>query len=301
MKVIKPVTITDAMLVSTTVAEPAAGETVWDGAHTYIVGDEIVSTTSHRRYASLVGSNMGNDPATDDGTKWSDLGPTLRWAMFDNEVNTQSTGTTALTVELAPGIVNSLAVMEMVGTQLDVTMTDGHAGPEIYSASFPLDTSSILDWYGYFFEPFRQRKSVVLQDLPPYASGHITVEVSSSGDVAIGQCIVGTVYPLGPASTGIQAGIHDYSKKVTDADTGVVSLDVRKYAKTLKAMFKVPTGGIDAVHQVLEDLRAVPAVWIADDKGTYDALTVFGFYTDFSLTVAYAQTSFYNLEIEGMI
>jgi hypothetical protein len=304
MKFIKPVTITEAMLVDTSVAEPDASDVAqWVGSSSYVVGDIRCQSgpgSVHRKYQCLVNTTSATPPE-DDPVTWEDIGPTLRWAMFDNEINTQTTDTDDLTVSIAPGIVNSLAVLEMVGTQLDVTMTDGHGGPTIYTASFPLDTSEILDWYGYFFEPFRQRRSVVLTDLPPYLSGEITVKVSGTGTVAIGQCIAGTVYALGPAATGIQAGIHDYSKKTTNDETGVVSLEVRKFAKTLTATFKVPAGGLDAVHQLLEDARATPVVWIADDKGTYDALTVFGFYRDFSMTLAYPQWAFYQLEIEGMI
>ena len=44
--ILKPTPITDAMLASCTVAEPAAGETAWTSAGTYALGDNCIRTTT---------------------------------------------------------------------------------------------------------------------------------------------------------------------------------------------------------------------------------------------------------------
>lgn len=56
LEVIKPVTLTAAMLTSSTVLEPdtATGEEAWSSTKTYTQTDVVVSTTTHRQYRSLV-------------------------------------------------------------------------------------------------------------------------------------------------------------------------------------------------------------------------------------------------------
>ena len=52
MRALPPITITPAMLTSTTCAEPSAGEAAWSASASYKGGDRVISTTSHRTYES---------------------------------------------------------------------------------------------------------------------------------------------------------------------------------------------------------------------------------------------------------
>lgn len=307
MKVIDPLTVTDAMLISSTVAEPASGETAWSGATAYTVGQIALRTATHRLYRRLVAGTTATAPELDvagvagvTAPNWEDYAPSRRWAMFDQEINTATTDASSLTVVLAPGICNSLALLELVGSSVTITVTDGAGGPTVYTRTVALDTSLVTDWYQYFFEPFSTLGTLVLNDLPPYANARITVALTGLGTVALGQCIAGSVYPLGLTQLGVSAGIRDYSRKEVDPVTGAVSLERRKFSRTLRARFSIEPGAVNAVHARLSNLRAKPCVWIADDDRQLDPLVVFGFYKDFSLDVAYAARHFYSLDIEGM-
>lgn len=55
MKVIKPITITPAMVTSSTAAEPGTGENAYNALTDYSVGDEVIRTETHRVYVSLRG------------------------------------------------------------------------------------------------------------------------------------------------------------------------------------------------------------------------------------------------------
>ena len=57
-------------------------------------------------------------------------------------------------------------------------------------------------------------------------------------------------------------------------------------------------GQVDAVQKFLAGIRATPAIWQGD--GDYAALWIYGFYKDFSLTIAYPTISNLSLEIEGL-
>lgn len=311
MIVLDPVTIGAAQLVSSTAAEPSGGDpSPWSAATAYAVNALAYRSTTHRIYRRLVAGTTATIPENDIAgypgvttPNWEDYLPTNRWACFDQEVNTQTVQASGpLTVTIAPGvIVNGLTLLEMVGDSVTVSMTDGAAGPTVYTRTVSLVTSLVTDWFQYFFEPFTQQGTLVLLDLPPYLNGRITVSLTGSGAVKLGGLVVGTVYPIGKAQLGASAGILDYSSKKVDDTTGVVKLVKGKYRKTMRVQLQVENGAINKVHDVLTGLRATPVVWVGvEDSSDYLPLVVFGFFKDFSLSVAYPSCSYYSLEIEGM-
>ena len=298
MKVITPVVLTDAMLISSTAPEPAAGETLWNAATAYAVGDLVYRAGVHRRYRRLVAGTTATVPE-DDTVNWAYIGGTNRWAMFD-DTSAATVLASPLTVVLAPGIINSLAILGLVGTQITVSMLDAPAGATVYSETVSLETSVVEDWYSYFFEPFSTRQAVVLTDLPPYTNCRLTISLTGAGSVSMAHCIVGTLYTLGATSYGASAGIRDYSRKTTDEETGVVTLERRRFQKTLRAQFKLPDGAVNVVQQRIEALRATPVVWLGDNGAGIEPLIVYGYYRDFSLQLQGWNESYYQLEVEGM-
>lgn len=305
MRVIKPVQITEDLLISSSVAEPSGSDpAAWSNSVSYVVDDFVYVAATHRVY-KCIANNTGTDPVVNSAlptpTAWTDYGPTNRWAMFDQEVNTQSTGDSPLSVVLQPGIVNAIALLELVGTQAVVTMRDELGGAVVYTRTAVLERSSVLDWSAYFFEPFQQLASLVLTDLPSYLNGAIYVDITGTGAPKCGALIVGRVYSLGGTEHGVQAGIRDYSRKEVDETTGVTSLQLGKFSKRMQARMCLESNAVNGVQSLLTSLRATPCVWIGDDSGAYDALVVFGFYRDFRLDVAYPTLTYCSLDIEGML
>lgn len=300
MKVLRPVAITDSMLISSTVPEPDGAETAWDSGTTYGEGDEVYLASTHRLYRSKQAANTNKAPATESDW-WLDIGGTNRWAMFDDYVSTLSSDTTTLEVTVAPGLVDALFLYGMVGETAEVVMRDGLGGPVVYTRSLTLQAPNMSDWYAYYFEPNRQIPIFALTDLPPYLNAHITVTIEGTGTVSCGLCQPGRTYYIGQTFAGARAGIRDYSRKTTDADTGFTVLEQRKYAKTLDATVRIERQRMSDVHQQLEDLRATACAWIADDTAQITPLSVYGFYRDMYLTVQYATFGVYTLQIEGMV
>lgn len=301
MRVIKPIPITDANFVSSTTSE--GGNPEW------AIGDTFALAATckylHRVYRSLQAGNIGNAPNVVNSLWWVDIGPTTQWAMFDNEVNTQTTGTGTLTVVVKPGYVNAVALLGLTGHSISVTIRNGLSGPIVYGPHTQLlDGTVVSDYYEYFFEPRIGLSEVVLTNLPPYADAHITVSViglnPATSPVACGVLTVGTTYLLGEAEYGATAGITDYSKKDTD-EFGITTFVKRNFSKQVNVNLNLPNAKINKVQRVLADLRATPCVWIGVETPGYEPLTVFGWYRDFSINVAYPTTSFCSLEIEGMI
>ena len=295
MKVVKPTTLTAAMLVSTDAAETY---TAWNAATAYALNDIVLRTTTERLYQRLVAGTTATAPESDT-TNWLDIAPSNKWAMFDGEISTATTKSTSLTVVLKPGYVNSLALFGLVGSNLAVTVRDALAGNIVYTLSQDLDGTIIADWYQYFFEPVVQLAEVVLTDLPPYGDAHITVALTGTGTVECGICLVGTFYTLGDTQYGASVGIIDYSRKVTD-EFGVTTFVRRAYSKRMSAKLMLDNVQMNKVQRVLADLRATPCAWIGADDVTYAPLVVYGFYKDFSIEVAYPTASYCSLEVEGL-
>ncbi len=296
MKVIKPITLTSAMLVSSTA--PETDYAAWNAATAYAIGDYCIRTSTHRVYRRLIAGTTATAPES-DGVNWIDYSPTNTWAMFDSTVSTQTAIASPLTVVIKPGICNSLALFGLEGTTLDTTVRDGLAGPVVYTKSVTLDGTTITDWYQYFFEPPVQLQEVVMTDLPPYSNAHITITVTGGSTCKVGALCVGTWYDLGLVQYGCSVGIQDWSIKSTDA-FGTTSFIERAYSKTMSVRPVINKGDFNRVSQLLTSLRAKPSVWVGTDAAGYEPLTIFGFPKSFSIDVAYSTTVLCSLEIEGL-
>lgn len=295
MKVISPIQITSGMVTSTNATETYS---TYNPATSYALAAKVVY--GNFIYESLVAANVGNQPDISP-TKWLEAGPSNKWAMFDNKVDTQTTRTTPLTVVITPAIItNSLSILNVDAVTVTVNITDGPTGPTVYSKSINLDDTIILDWYMYFFEPYDFRTDIVLTDIPPYSGSVITVSViKTAGTSAVGKLLLGNVITLGLTQYGASAGIRDYSVKETDA-FGNTSFVVRAFSKRMQAQVFLENSSLNYIVKTLTSLRAVPAVWIGSEDTDLQPLIVYGFYRDFNIDISYPTTSLCSIEIEGL-
>jgi hypothetical protein len=301
MKLIRPVTLTDATLISSTVAEPSGSDpSVWSSGTTYALDALAYRASTHRIYQSLQAGNTANTPESSP-TWWAEVSGTNKWAMFDTGVSSATSGTSPLTVVIKPGFVDSLVLIGCVGDTVTVTIRDGLAGAIVFGPAAYTLTATVSDWYGYFVSPTRYIPMVLLSDLPIYLDAHITVTIAGSGTVSCAMCIPGQSFIIGDSQYGVGIGIRDYSRKLTNETTGIVTLEQRKFAKTMTAQVRLDSAQYAEVQEALESLRATPCVWIADKTGDISPLTVYGFYKDFRLVVDYPTSGVYSLEIEGMV
>lgn len=297
MKIIKPITYDVSMLLSSNAVE---SNPAW-AIGTIYAKDALVDYGTFI-YISLVNSNLGNQPDISP-TQWLLVGPDNIHAMFDEQVSTVTTSSSPLEVSVEPGeIFNSIAFINIQNaTNLEVEVTDGVAGPVIYTQDISLDDTIIVDWYGYFFEPYTFKTDVVLTDIPPYSTGVINMTLSTgSGDVGLGNFVFGNVYELGLTQLGANVGIRDYSVKQTD-EFGNATFVGRAFSKRMEASVYVENTKIRLVSRILTDVRATPCVYIGSDISDYSPLVVYGFYKDYNIDIAYPSHSLMRVEVEGLI
>ncbi len=293
MKMLRPLTITDALLTSSSVAE--ADFAVWSAATTYAVGDKVIK--AHRIWQSVVASNLNHAPDTSGVSYWVDVGPTNRWAMFDTTVGTKTTATDSLSVTLTPGRIDSIAVLTATCAEVEIAVQVG--SETVYSRTESMiDSGVIIDWFGYFFDEPVPRSDLVLTDLPVYGEGVLTVTLSGSGAIACGALIVGRQAEIGNVLQSPTVGIIDFSS-ITRDDFGNPTLVKRSFSKRCDVKLALTRAQVDYVYALLADYRATPMVWIGGENA-YQSLIVFGYYKDFEIDIAFPTLSYCTLSIEGM-
>lgn len=127
MYIIRPTTITDAMLHSTNV--PESDYTEYNEGTPYSVGDYCIITTTgtHNIYLSLKNTNIGNYPPDNlIGTDpyWFDCGKTNRWKPFDEVVGSQASQSEMATWVLSPGLIDSISIMQVEATEIQITLAN---------------------------------------------------------------------------------------------------------------------------------------------------------------------------------
>lgn len=297
MKVIKPMTIADANLVSSSVAETDFA--AWSSGSTYALGDKVILTSTHRIYQSLQAGNTNHNPTDAASVWWGDIGPTNRWAMLDGKVSTQTSDTDSIEIVLAPGVASDGLALLNLDAVTTVTVTVTSDAVEVYSSVQDM-TGIVSDWSEYFFDPIEFKTDITFDDLPFYADAEITVLLEGSGTIACGVLVLGRVHDLGITRMGAKLGITDYSKKESDEFGNPVGIVQRAFAKRFSVDLVLDRARVDPVARLLASLRATPAVWIGDETNYYTSLIAYGFYKQFEETIAYYSHSLCALEIEGL-
>lgn len=317
-RLIRPVAITDAMLINSTVPETMA--TAYVPGTTYAAGDRVGVTTGtaqivyqslqagnvgrtpasspawwkplgtvyapyaagttyalgaivssitanvHELYESQANSNAGN-PLTDAG-KWLRRSATNRWNLFDKAVNSQTVAPNSISVTIAPGLVNTVTMLNVSGST--ATVEQSISG---YSKTINLVRHEVLNWYDFYYEEPIRQGDVVFDGIPPFAAASLTVTIDNAGlDAAIGLLAVGKSRTIGTTQWGVTGGVLDYSTPVTDK-YGNTTMFKRANAKRLNFDVRIPMGFEDEAFRLLTLYTAVEMVVIGS--------------TDYSMTFSY--------------
>lgn len=297
--------VTGAGLIYSNIAETDHSQ--WVSGTTYQVGDRVIRTTAltHSIYERVV-AGAGTTAPEADAINWIRVGPTNRWAAFDDSPSTLSSNTEYLTYILKPGAINSIALLELEGTEVAINLyADG--AQQYFGYNDLLNTENIGNWYEYFYEPFYYQTNLAvsdlvnasLLDLPQYGDTILCITVRKAGSTAkVGIVATGLVYELGKTQNGMSVGIVDYSRKDTDAYGNTVLIR-RKFSRRIRATFFLYSSKVDVVANLLTQYRATPVVWIGADAN-YSSLVVYGFYRDWDIGIPNNIGSSCSIEIEGL-
>jgi len=303
MRLIRPTTITPAMITACNVAEDDYPD--WVGGTTYTAVTSWV-LHNHKIYQCLITHTTAAEPdlncapVVTVSPKWLDAGYDNRWKMFDEKVGSQTAQATSITLSIAPGLIDSIAFLDLEAASIDIVMTDPVEGV-VYTESIDLVMKTyIIDAYSYFFEPIILDDTVVLLGIPPYPNASIDISITNTGGTAkVGTLVLGTKHDIGDTQLRPSIGIIDYSVKTKD-EWGNYSVTVREYSKTMACSVSIDKDLVDFQQRTLASYRGVPIIWVGLDQG-YSCMVIYGFFNDFKIVLETLSYSICNIEIEGLV
>lgn len=277
-------------------------EVAWASGTTYgasTAASPVYVYYLHRIYESLQGSNTGNSPIAHP-EYWEDIGPSLRYAMFDTLRNTATVGASPITAVITPGVrVNAAAVLGVVADSVRLQMTS--AGASVYDETASLVSRTAFDWYEYFFKTFSQSNSYLFRDLPPYSNGVITATFTrASGNVEVGALCIGTELDLGITQKSAENDTRNFSTIDFD-DFGNAVLTQRRAVPKTNQTVLADSANLPDILAARVALNAVPAVWagLTDNTGDYfPSLLILGVYTQFKITPQPPDKAVLTLELQ---
>lgn len=307
LKIIQPIALTEEMMPTMVVPDVGSVESTnvpenehdaWDDGTSYDA--EVRVIFEHNVYESLQGSNTGKTP-DEQPLWWVKVGPTNRWAPFDQSPSTVCTYPEQIWHTITPGIIiNAVAVLGVSALTVRVVVTDPADGVVYDETKGVAGVIDSPDWWTYFFGDVSGVTDALFLDLPTYGSAAITIEIDAGeGEASVGTIILGRLrLPDLAVQYGVELGIVDFSRKERD-DFGAIQLVQRGFARRAEFPCYCATSSVDNVVNLLAALRSTPCVWI----GTEKTLTtiVYGWYNDFSIQISYPQISYCSLEVEGLV
>lgn len=273
-------------------------ETAW-AAGTYGLGTRRYDPATFDLYEVVVASTTDSPTAgyAKDPKTWDRVGKVNRYACFDNIVGNPTVGTNIdMTIAADGTLTNGFAFLNVSGSSLQITVTDPTDGV-VYDQSISLsDNSGIGSWYDWYFAPVITSPDQVITSLPLYASASIRIRIAGAG--SIGEMVLGRVTDLGIATYGTQVGILDFSRK--DRDTFGNSILIRRaFARRVQYSAHVSTPLVGYVSRIFSERRALPTVYIGSEE--HPETIAYGFFRDFTITLAGPSSSDCSIEVEGLI
>lgn len=297
MRVLEPITVTDAMLNASNV--PETDYPVWASGTAYVAGNRVIRLSTHRIYEAIAPST-GQTPELDlTATYWLDIGATNRWRAFDKKLGDKVSQAGSLSYTITPAtLVDSFAFFGIEASELTLIITDPTEG-EIYNESFELiDNSGVIDAWTYVYEPLEYVTEKFVRGVPVYSGVEVQIILSSPETANVAEIVMGRDRKLGETMVGTGIGITDYSRKERD-DFGNALILQRAYSDRVSFIFSFPTSDALRVKRILARLRATPAVFYAGEDTDQYGTTVFGFYSDFDIPLT-TSLSFATMEVEGL-
>lgn len=279
MKILEPITITDAAFMASSVAEPDTTEAAWNAATSYTSGQRVIRTSTHRVYRNLIAGVNATAPELAPD-RWFDEGPTNKWAWADTSVSTATAGVSPYSHTVQPGAFTDLALFGLVGVymaRLEVSYSPG--GAVTYAQNLTTEYWSSGDPYvSYYFDIPRFRNRLFFTNVPISSTCEAKLSLyafTASGSVAMGVAAYGRFQNVGCQEYGASARTVSYSRITTD-EYGTTKIVKGRKAKDLTGTIQVEKSEAGVVDDLVDRLRDIPLVVVANDDPDYDYLSTIG-------------------------
>lgn len=293
MLLIRPATITPAMVTGSNAGAPDPN---YQGGVTYELAARVYDPSVNKTFECVQEPALDKPPATSP-LYWMVAAPSNRWAMWSGRAShsTQVEGDLETDV-VVPERVNAIALFGVVGSAITVTQRSAQ-GAVLKVVSHRLRTDP-ADWYEYFFGEPEQVSEVVLLGFIPSAGSKFEIRIT--GPSACSAVVVGNTFDLGEPEFGATTSIIDYSKKTTSS-TGVQDFEPGRFSRRMSVSLVQSRARYSVTQRVLESVRAKPCVWVGvPESDDYAPMSIYGYFRDFSIEVAFPTEHLCSLEIESL-
>ncbi|MBM1817157.1 hypothetical protein [Pseudosulfitobacter pseudonitzschiae] len=278
----------------------AITETEWT-AGTHSLGDQRY--VGKDLYEVVADPNTTDEPtagAVAVPPTWVLVGQINRWRMFNGALHqptTQTGGPITVTLSSA-GIINAVAALKCIATEVTVTVTDATDG-EVYSNTISLvDNENILDIYDYFFAPIVLKGEFALFDLPPYAGAEIEITLDAgTSDTECGALVLGQQAVLGETYLSFSVRDRFFSLRERNAFGDFLDVTSRPVAREATFDVSIESRSAAQVLRLIQDRRDVPTVFVGGEDEEHSI--VFGFPDEPEVTQLSKELTRLNLTILG--
>lgn len=299
LRVIAPISITEAMMISTNIAENDHPE--WDAGTTYAAGDRVIVASVHTVYESVAGSNVGNSPTAVGSTAWVAVMKTRTWRPFDQGLSDSITNSGTIQYLIAPYTL--VRGVGLVGAEaLYATVRVKTAGGTVLASQtvYLADYSEMVDAISMVTVEPGYREKVPFEDIVCTPGNRVEITIGDgTGSPKVSEITMGDVITIATPLSGAEIGIDDYSDFTEDA-WGGVTITEKGYRDYTDLPLYVDSGYVSRLRRRLAGLRAKMAFYYITD-GTDDfGTTVYGRYDKLSMIVNGPQHSEMSLRILGV-
>lgn len=294
--VVRPFAVTASNLASSNVTETE--HPTWNASTSYGVVDDMV-IYNHKVYACVNGSgNIGKNPETEP-TFWVYVSATNRFKMFDTQMSSQTTKADEITVSVEyTERPNRLYFGNVEAQYIDVEMLDSSDNVLFIQRYQMYENTGTPSFYSFITARIQRKTDILITGFPPYANCKFNITISNAGATAkCGVMLVGYAEYVGVTQLGLVLGTRDFSVKKRN-DFGDYEILERAFSKYGEANVMVKNSGIDRLIQMLANYRATATLFIASNL--YTSSMIYGFYDDYSNSVAYQEASLLNIRMEGL-
>lgn len=214
----------------------------------YKVEDRVIKTSTHKQYECTIATFDDPEVGVDKVPQtWVEVGPTNKWATFDDKKSTKSKTSSPYTIQLVPGVaVDSVAGFKISGAnQVNVKATSASSGV-VYDESFDLSNDVEFATLG----------------LPPLSD--LTIDITfTGGDIEVGKVRTGSQYDMGELVAGVSSDRINYGRTKFDefGEIERVPKPIVRYTTYPIAVEKINAQGVE---RLLDSLEGIACVWVGD-------------------------------------
>jgi hypothetical protein len=292
-----------------TLPAPLVANTVYYVNTVINAGSFYISTTNGGATLGITSAGTGtltaraginyNTPPSTFPNMWLTVGATNRWSMFDTKVQSQTTTTDLIVVDIAlDGRIDTVVLFNIDALTAQVTMTDSVDGVVYDKTEYLVDNSAVQNVWDYLFDPPLRKRSILFTGLGAYAKATLRIILKAPGQtVKCGLCYLGSTKVIGYTQYGLSLSDTDFSVKEFD-EFGNAELLQRGYSPRQQTTVWIENKMVDYVKRLLTSYRSTPLVVVTSD--VFEEALTYAFYKDFSITISYTTVSECSIEWQGL-